>query len=501
MTTAAFFSSRWGLIVTGLGMAVGTGNLWRFPRIAAQNGGGAFLIPWLIFLFTWSIPLLVAEFGLGRGARRGPIGAFAGLVGTRMAWMGGFVAVTTVMIMFYYSVVTGWALKYFVAALTGELGAVDTATYWEEYTASVWQPVIFHVVAIVSGGFVVARGITGGIERANKILIPTLFVLLLIAVARAVTLPGASRGLAFLFTFDLAALANYRTWLEALTQSAWSTGAGWGLILSYAIYVRADEDVVTNAATIGLGNNVASLLAAMAILPAAFAILPAGDAHDAMAAGNTGLTFIWMPQLFARMPAGQLFLPIFFLALFCAALSSLIAMVELGTRVLIDAGVPRAAAVRLVVAATVVLGMPSAVSLQVFENQDWVWGLALMISGLFIAVAAIRYGVERFRRDLVNTNRAGRRAGPVYAWVLKYLVPAEFAVMFGWWMYQAATVYDPIGWWNPVRVYSVGTCLLQWGVALTVLGAFNGRIAARSLSPRVTLTGASGLTANGAGTL
>ena len=463
MKTSDFFSSRWGIVLAGIGMAVGTGNLWRFPRIAAQNGGGAFLIPWLLFLFTWSIPLLIAEFGLGRGARRGPIGAFAKLTGGRTAWMGGFVAVTSLMIMFYYSVVTGWMLKYAVAALSGDLAGVDAAGYWDAYSTSVWQPVLFHVAAVAGAGLVVARGVTGGIERANRILIPLLFVLLLFAVARAVTLPGASRGLAYLFTPDLGALANYRTWLEALTQSAWSTGAGWGLILCYAIYVRESDNVVTSAATIGLGNNAASLLAAMAILPAAFAILPAGEAAEALAAGNTGLTFIWIPQVFARMPAGGLFLPLFFLAMFCAAVSSLIAMVELGTRVLLDAGVTRARAVLLVVAAAVVCGLPSAVSLAVFENQDWVWGLALMVSGLFIAVATIRYGVDRFRDELVNTHPAGRRAGPVWAWILKYLVPVEFAVMFGWWMYQAATVYDPDGWWNPLRVYSVGTCVVQVG--------------------------------------
>ena len=489
MKTSVFFSSRWGIILAGLGMAVGTGNLWRFPRIAAQNGGGAFLIPWLLFLFAWSIPLLIAEFGLGRGARRGPIGAFAKLTGGRTAWMGGFVAVTSVMIMFYYSVVTGWMLKYAMAALSGQLAGVDAEAYWNAYSTSVWQPVLFHVLAVAGAGFVVARGVTGGIERANRILIPLLFVLLLFAVARAVTLPGAGEGLAYLFTPDLGALANYRTWLEALTQSAWSTGAGWGLILCYAIYVRESDDVVTNAATIGLGNNVASLLAAMAILPAAFAILPAGEAGEALAAGNTGLTFIWIPQVFARMPAGGLFLPLFFLAMFCAALSSLIAMVELGTRVLIDAGAARARAVPLVVGAAVVCGLPSAVSLAVFENQDWVWGLALMVSGLFIAVATLRYGVDRFRDDLVNTHSVGRRAGPVWAWILKYLVPVEFAVMFGWWMYQAATVYDPEGWWNPLRVYSVGTCVVQWGIALAVLWAFNRRLADRSTADHATLVG------------
>ena len=475
MHTPERFSSRWAIIAAGLGMAVGTGNLWRFPRIAAQNGGAAFLIPWMLFLVLWSLPLLIAEFGLGRGSRRGPIGAFSMLVGRRWAWMGGFVAVTTTMIMFYYSVVTGWTLKYFLTSVTGGVGP-DAAGYWEAYSTSVWQPVLFHVAATLIGVAIVARGVVRGIERANKILIPTLFVLLFVAVARAVTLEGAGEGLVFLFRPDLSALTHYRTWLEALTQSAWSTGAGWGLVLAYGVYVRQDEDVVMSATAIGLGNNLASVLAGMAILPTAFAILSTAAALDVMAAGNTGLTFVWIPQLFDRVPGGPLFLPVFFLALFCAALSSLIAMIELATRVLMDSGMARPAAVRVVAGAAIVCGIPSAVSLAVFENQDWVWGLALMISGLFISIAATQYGQTRFRSDLINRGRNSVKVGRVYEWVLKYLIPAEFVIMFTWWMYQAVTVYDPDGWWNPVRVYSVGTCLLQWGVALVLLRTFNRRL-------------------------
>ena len=473
------FSSRWAIIAAGLGMAVGTGNLWRFPRIAAQNGGAAFLIPWMLFLVLWSLPLLIAEFGLGRGSRRGPIGAFRTLVSPQSAWMGGFVAVTTTMIMFYYSVVTGWTLKYFWASATGAIGT-DAARYWDTYSASGWQPVLFQVAATLAGVVIVGRGVAAGIERANKVLIPTLFLLLLVAVARALTLEGSGEGLRFLFSPDLSALTHYRTWLEALTQSAWSTGAGWGLVLAYGVYVRKDEDVVVSATAIGLGNNLASLLAGMAILPTAFAVLPTAEALEAMAAGNIGLTFVWIPQLFDRVPGGSLFQPIFFLALFCAALSSLIAMIELATRVLIDKGLSRATAVRVVGATAIVCGTPSALSLAIFENQDWVWGLGLMISGLLISIAVTRYGQTRFRSELINQSPRAVPVGRVYEWMLKYLIPAEFVVMFGWWMYQAATVYDPEGWWNPVRTYSVGTCLLQWGLALTLLRLFNRRLGERS---------------------
>ena len=303
------FSSRWGLILAGLGLAVGTGNLWRFPRIAAENGGAAFLIPWIIFLFLWSLPLMIAEFGIGRGTRRGVVGSFAKLIGSRYAWMGGFIAVTTIMVLFYYTVVTGWALKYFFVALSGGIPAGSSEAYWATYSHSVWQPVFFHLISVGIGAFIIQRGVVHGIERANRVLIPILFLLLIVAVIRSVTLPGADRGLAFLFNPDLSALKSHKTWLEALTQSAWSTGAGWGMLLTYATYMRRNDDVVLNASTIGLGDNSASLLAGMAIVPTAFALLSNEEAQAAMASGNEGLTFIWIPQLFALVPFGHIFLP------------------------------------------------------------------------------------------------------------------------------------------------------------------------------------------------
>lgn len=473
------FSSRWGIILAGLGMAVGTGNMWRFPRIAAENGGAAFLIPWFLFLFIWSIPLLIAEFAMGRGTRRGAVGAFAALTNGKFAWMGGFVAVVTVMILFYYSVVTGWTLRYLVAATMGEFQSGDPKQYWDA-AASGWQAGGYHVASALIGAWIIQRGVVKGIEAANRILVPALFVLLIVSAIRAVSLPGAERGLEFLFNPDIAALANYKTWLEALTQSAWSTGAGWGLILTFGIYLKKREDVVLNSATIGFGDNSASLLAGLAMLPVVFAILSLDDAHAALQSGNEGLMFIWVPQLFERMAGGGVMLPLFFLALACAALSSLIAMIELAARILMDSGMARKKAVRIVTAAIIVLGMPSALNLTIFKNQDWVWGVGLMISGLFISLVVTMYGSRKFREEFINVTPGGVRVGGLFEFVLKYLIPAQFVVMFGWWMYTAATVYDAAGWWNPdpiAHTFSVGTCVVQWSVALLLLIFYNRRIA------------------------
>jgi NSS family neurotransmitter:Na+ symporter len=475
-----FFSSRWGVLFTALGMAIGTGNIWRFPRVAAQNGGGAFLIPWILFLFTWSIPLLILEFGMGRAARKGTIGAFASLAGRRFAWAGGFVGVCTLAIMFYYSVVTGWCLKFLWASMAGGLWGAEPEAYWQRFADSQgWQPVWFQFLALLFGCWIIHRGVNRGLERVNRIIVPLLFTLLAATAVRALTLPGAGEGLAFLFRPQWSQLGNYEVWLAALSQSAWSTGAGWGLILTIGVYLRREETVLGHALATGIGNNVASLLAATAVLPTIFFRYSRTEALEIMGKGNEGLSFVILPEIFREMPFGRIFMAIFFLALSLAAISSLITMIELGTRLLIDAGWTRHRAVWFIGAAGLMFGLPSALWLPVFKNQDWVWGLGLMVSGFLFALAIGFCGVRRFRERYLPSIGAGRWVGAWFDVAIRFLIPAQFVAMIVWWFYQAITLFDPTGWWNPLHVASVGTCLLQWGAVLTVLVVFNRRIAAR----------------------
>ncbi len=478
------FTSRWSLLLAALGMAVGTGNIWRFPRVVAQNGGAPFLIPWFLFLFLWSIPLLIVEFGMGKKTRMGTIGAF-GSMNPRHTWMGGFVGICTLAITFYYCVVTGWCFRYTLASLVdlaavgaagGGLWGAQTMEFWNSFTGSLWQPVLFHLFAVLFSSWIIYHGVVNGIERANKILIPTLFTLLIIAAVRAVTLPGAADGLNYLFEPKWRALLNYRVWLEGLSQSAWSTGAGWGLILTYAVYMRKDDDIVANSFLAGLGNNSASLLAAIAIIPTVFAILPAERAISAVTDTgpvSTGLTFIWIPKLFEEIAGGRFFLFIFFLALSIAAMSSLIAMVELGTRITMDFGMSRRKGLFLVGSGCFLFGLPSALNLHFFQNQDWVWGIGLLLSGLLFAATIISYGVEKFRREMVDSADNDFKLGRVFNFAIKVLIPIEFLAMIGWWFTQAILVYDPDYWWHPLRAFSVGTCLLQWGGLIILLLLLN----------------------------
>jgi NSS family neurotransmitter:Na+ symporter len=268
-------------------------------------------------------------------------------------------------------------------------------------------------------------------------------------------------------------------WIEALSQSAWSVGAGWGLVMTYGVYLRKQDDFVLTSYTTAFGDYAASLLAGIAVMCTVFAVLPEVDARAALGAGNEGLTFIWLPRLFERIPAGHLFLAFFFLALSFAAMSSLIAMIELATRMAVDLGLPRGRAVALVGAVGFLLGLPSAWKLGVFQNQDWVWGLGLMVSGVLIAAAVMRYGTRRFRAELVNTPEERRPVGRWFDFVITYLVPVEFVALMAWWFYQSAAVYDRAGWWNPFRTYSVGTTVAQWTVLIVVLLLVNRVWAAR----------------------
>jgi NSS family neurotransmitter:Na+ symporter len=250
--------------------------------------------------------------------------------------------------------------------------------------------------------------------------------------------------------------------------------------LVYASYARTKEDVVVNSLITGLGNNAASLLAAMAIIPAVFALLPASEALKVAGAGNEGLAFIWLPRLFlgGDMAGGGVLLVVFFAALTVAALSSLIAMVELGVRTLADLGIGRKRAVLIIGVAGFVLGLPSAVHMAFFKNQDWVWGLGLLISGALFALGTIRFGVGRLRREINREVLAGR-LGRWFDLLVFGLIPAAFVAMLGWWFYQAAN-WDPEGWLNPLARFSVGTCLVQWGGALILLIVFNGWLVKRT---------------------
>jgi len=492
------------MLLAMLGMAVGTGNIWRFPRIVASNGGGEFLIAWIAFLFLWSIPIILLEFGMGRKTRSGPIKAFMEMMGPRWAWMGAFCVFVTTAITFYYCVVAGWTARYALAAIFKEIPENSPGAFWVSFTSS-YSPIIFHALIIGSVSWIVLKGVKS-IEKVTSILMPILIFLILVLTVRALFLPGASEGLSFLFTIDWANLAHPKIWVEALIQNAWDTGAGWGLVLCYAAYMRKNEDTTLNAIMLPTANNIISLLAAIMVFSTVFSAVPQlmeqaktdpsvlnglgslGTAVENGAVfstelmqktvfneGNKGITFIWMPQLFKTMVMGQFFMILFFSALAFAAFTSMIAQVEVSTRAFVDAGMGRTKAVKIICVGVFVLGVPSAIWMPVLDNQDWVWGVALMLAGLFFAISVIPYGVKKFREENLNHPGSNIKIGRYWDIIIAFLAPSQMIFLLGWFAYDSYKS-APETWLHPFssdNIYNVGTILFQWTIAIAVLMFLN----------------------------
>ncbi len=472
-------------MLASLGMAIGAGNLWRFPRLAGQYGG-AFLILWIFFLLAWSIPLMMAEFSIGKKYKSGVIGSYGHLGGKRMTWGGFFITICTLGIAFYYSVVTGWALRYLGLSLENLASFIageptiarrleKDPEYLNEYWASVSNgsvlTVFLYIAAIFIGIIVLTKGIQKGLEKANKVLIPSLFILLILVTAMALTMKNGIRGLEYMFFIDTKHFSNPTIWIEALSQSAWSTGAGWGLIMTISSYSRRKEDVVLNTFIGGFGNNTASLMAGMAVLPAVFALSATEtEAISYLQSGNQALMFTIIPKLFSTFTGGAVLSTIFFLAFFMAAFSSLLPMLELFISNLRDMGLTRHTAGIRAGIFCALFGFPSAWSLNVFNNQDWVWGIGLILTGLLIMIAVLKYGAAKFKKEFIDQDSDLTIPVQYFVWTLTFNVGLG-AFLIYWWMSQGYSEYpwfNAAGQWNVFDVYSNASIATQWAIVLVV---------------------------------
>lgn len=457
------WGSRLGFILAAMGMAVGTGNIWRFPRIVGSNHGGAFIIAYTICNMIWVVPLLMMEMGIGKTTRLGAIGSFRDFYGKKKTWLGGWVTFVCAAITFYYAVVFGYAMRYFVYAVQGTIKpGFDSDALWNNFTSTPSQTILFQAIAVLLTGVVIYRGVKGGLEAIGKIAIPTLFISLLVASIWSLCQPGAMTGLEYLFVPKWSALGTSQLWLNALTQSAWSAGAGWAMMLTYANYFKENEDIAVNSFMITFGDAMGALVAALAVLPAVFALSATeGAAVEALSAGNYGLTFVYLAKLFSQIPGGRLIAIVFFFALSLAALTSIIPQTEVLVRNFVNAGFSRQKATISVMAGVFVLGIPSAYSINILNNQDWVWGVGLIICGLLFALSVYKYGVDRFRTEIINKS-SDIYVGKWFNFCVR-LFPVLLAIVVGWWFYQSIT-WNPDNWWNPLGIDSVGTVIVQWVV-------------------------------------
>ena len=517
------FSGRMGLIFATIGAAIGTGNIWRFPRMVGANGGGSFLVPWLIFLFLWSIPLIIAEFALGKRSRTGTVGTFRIFAGPKFAWRGLWTAWISTAIGFYYAVVTGWCLNYFQTAIRGGLSqGVDTIEVWNNFLQAPGQVIIFQMIAILITMAAIWKG-AKAIEKANVMLMVSLFVLLFVALFLAFVMDfedGTLDGFVYMFSIQPEYLMEPETWINGLSQSAWSCSAGIGMAITYSVYMRKDEDTTLNAATMCLANNSISIIAGLTVMMAVFAVVD--DPLSAVGGGSSAITFLVLPEVFAKAPGGPvvqlLMVAVFFLALSFAALTSMISTVELCVRNFVDHGVDRSQAVGFTSVAIFLFGLPSAALWilvddstgvafpQFLEVQDHIWGYGLMFSGLFIAYSIWKYGwsrykswqqenevedfdmgdyvengVSAFRDDFVNTGDNDWWIGRWWDAIMYIGFPVMFAVlMLSYFGDLLLNVHDP---WNPTNPHGISIILLFWGVTAITFVSLNKYVLVNRMVP------------------
>ena len=325
------FSSRMGIILATAGSAVGLGNIWRFPYMTGMNGGAAFILIYAVCVLMLGIPGMVAEFVVGRYSASNAAGAYNKLAG-RTPWrvIGYLGVLTSMIILGFYAVVAGWCLQYLLASVIGHLEG-DTnyvVSYFQQFAAHPWKPVVWAVAFIGVTHLVVARGVRDGIEKASKLLMPTLFVLLLLLIAASCMLPGAIKGVEFLFKPDFGKV-THSVFLEALGQAFFSLSLGTACLCTYASYFTKETRLVGSAVQIAFIDSIIAILAGLMIFPAAFSV---GVAPDS----GPSLIFITLPNVFheafASMPVvGYVISILFYALLSLAALTSTISMHEIGT--------------------------------------------------------------------------------------------------------------------------------------------------------------------------
>lgn len=326
------FATAIGVIAATLGSAVGLGNIWKFPYLTGVNGGAAFLILYILCTLLVGLPVMISEQTVGRRARADAVTSFQKITPGEPWWLIGAAGmVAAILIMAYYTEVAGWVFAYIVKAATGALSSTDPETMAGAFTGLVtspWQSLIWQWIVLAWIAAIVIAGVSKGIERMTKRLFPVLFAILLLAVIRSLTLPGAAEGLKFLFRPDFSKVTGL-TVLTALGLSFFKLSVGMGAMITYGGYFKEDQNIPATATKVMLADVAISILAGMAIFPAVFAF---GFAPDA----GPKLLFITIPAVFNAMPLGRVLMPLFFVLAAIAATGAMLSLLEVPTAWLIE---------------------------------------------------------------------------------------------------------------------------------------------------------------------
>ncbi len=440
------FGSRFAVIAAMAGSAVGLGNIWRFPYVLGQYGGAAFILVYIAASLLVALPIFFAESVIGRRSGRDTYGAMQLLApGTAWKWAGLLTILSPLLILSYYSVVGGWSVEFLFKSLsfsfTEKAAAEEVSGYFGKFISSTWQPLLSHTLfmALVAG--VVLGGVKNGIERFSKVAMPLLFVLILFIVGYSLTLPGSRAGVEYLVKPDFSKLTA-DAYAAALGQAFFSLSLGVGTVLTYASYVKKEENLVVS----GVGTAVSDLLFAMI---AAFAVMPAVFAAGIEPGSGPGLVFQTLPYIFntmsQAMPITSALVSIaFFLTILAAALTSAISMLEVGVAYLVDEkGMERRKATLLLALGTWLLGVLCSLSfgplagvkllgLRFFDFLDslcsvWLLPLGGLLFTLFVGWWMSKADV---RDELTNGGTCNVRLFGLVYFLMRYLAPVGILVVF-----------------------------------------------------------------------
>ena len=437
------FGSKIGIILATAGSAVGLGNVWRFPYMTGENGGAAFILVYILFIFLLGLPGMVNEFIIGRHSASNAARAYHKMSRGK-PWKGvGLLGILcSTIILGFYSVVAGWCLQYLYASVAGHIsGDADyVRRYFVEFSSSPIQPILWAVGFVLLTHLVIIRGVKKGIERISKLLMPTLFVLLIILVIASCMLPGAMAGVEFLFKPDFSKLTS-DVILAALGQSFFSLSLGTACLCTYASYFGRETNLLKSAVEISVIDTIIAILAGLMIFPAAFSV---GVSPDS----GPSLVFITLPnvfqQAFAGMPLVGYVISIFFYALLAvAALTSTISMHEIGTAYFHEElKKPRSVAAWIVTVAACGIGILSSLSCGAYELKllgmslmdffDCITAQYMMPIGALMTSLYIGWGARTavVNREFTNCGSVYRRLFPVYLFMVRFICPILIIIVF-----------------------------------------------------------------------
>lgn len=432
MSTRETFSSRLGLLTTMIGLAVGLGNVWRFPYLVGRFGGAAFILLYLVIAALVAVPALMGEWALGRHTRLGTLGAFERIGVPGGKYVGWFLALIVFTAVAYYTNVIGWVVYHALAeALTPFGRPLDPSRILPPDSGfspvSMGLQITLTAIVLLAEATVVLRGVRAGIERISVIVMPILVVTLLIVIVRSVTLPGAAEGVAWLFAFDPSQITPSVV-IAALGQVVFSVGLGGTLMVVYGSYLGSEANIRSDATWTVLGDTVAGLLAGLAIFPAVFAL-------GLEPASGPGLLFATVPRIFAELPAGWVFGFLFFGGLSGAALLSGIAAYEVLVAGLTDAlGWTRRKATWTVYATSMVLALPPMINLEIFIPWDLTFGSGGQTLGALIAVVTVGWVMSRATLlEQIAGDEPSFTDRALIHW-LRWVVPTAVTAAAVWWL-------------------------------------------------------------------